>query len=108
MGLQSHASLQQDRADVGRPPGSAPRLCTGLRWIPPGSRQSWGAEPVGPEGAWVECSSGATAWAPEVSFCSHHLPEEWIPVINARLRLYAALCRDVWADVLAEYPAPST
>ena len=99
MGLQAHEQLQVDRYAVTRPAGAVSRRCEQLRYNPP----PFG----GPEGEWLPCAAGASPWVPEIAACGNHMPLEWVPVANARLQLYAALARDVWSDVLAEFPGPS-
>lgn len=101
MGTYSHHQ-QLDERDLMRlapPPPVRSRMCTGNVYVQPGPRV--------PEGGWVQCGNCAVAFVPEVAFCAHHMPPDWIGIAQQRKLRWAQWLELVWHDVLDEYPTPS-
>jgi hypothetical protein len=106
--------------NAARPP-SPSRRCSGTRLVDghwTNKRDGDGRPVRRPNGAtydyervWVEaaeepCGMGASPWLPEVGYCAHHMPFEFMAVANARAELWALLCADIWEQVCAEHPFP--
>ena len=114
MGLVSHA--EERRAMIrraGLPPTPTGRQCSAVTVI----TGSWTYElengrtnfqkPMWREGRELPCRSGCSAYVPEINYCAHHLPTEWVVIANARAELWARFTHDIWEQVCAEYPPPT-
>ena len=121
MGQLSHRSaIRQIVKEAPRPP-SRPRPCNGttLRGGYWQDKRDAAGNKVRKENGgtydyeqiWIEpyedpCGMGASPWIVEVNYCSHHMPFELVAVGNQRAELWASLCADIWAQVVADIPIP--
>lgn len=52
------------------------------------------------------CASHAVTWLPELDRCQHHVPNEWLPIVNERMRLFTTVAQQLWSVVLEAVPPP--
>jgi hypothetical protein len=78
--------------NIGRPPYDAvpSRRCDMVRTFDDGREH--------------QCWSGASWLLPEMSRCAHHVPAEYLPVLQERARHWAEYAAMIWDDVVRDHP----
>ena len=106
-----HSHTNHHRIQIGVPPvENVARRCEGLVSIHLETMRLAAIE----NGHWSNladepgrCSKGCSPWVPELNYCAHHLPAEYVSIVAARVELWAALSLDLWHEILAETGLPT-
>lgn len=115
MGLVSHSRQVRMAKPIVAPPATpGKRQCQGEIFVPFKVRYEWldrnpytlarEYRQYKVEPHYRQCRAMASAYVPEVDYCAHHMPTEWVTIANARAELWNQLSIEAWEHILDQHP----